>query len=320
MSRWMRIASLLAVAVAFAPRALPSAEPAPAAAAQAKRQAAFPSDLVQFVPAAKNPVFQGGGDGAWDQSLRERGWILRETDGYHLWYTGYDGTREGQKKLGYATSPDGIAWTRFPANPIYQEHWVEDMMIVPRDGTYYMFAEGLNDQAQLLTSTDKVQWQRIGTLDIRDTAGKPLTPGPYGTPTAWFENETWYLFYERGDQAVWLATSRDLKVWKNVQDDPVLARGPEAHDRVMIALNQIIKHDGQYYSYYHGTGTEEKPRIWTTDVAVSRDLIHWRKYDRNPLLPERDNRSSGMLVHDGQRWRLYTMHEQVNLYANPVAE
>ena len=98
----------------------------------------------------------------------------------------------------------------------------------PRDGTYFMFAEGKNDIAHLLTSTDGRKWTDLGSLDIRKTDGTPISPGPYGTPTAWFENGTWYLFYERGDQGVWLATSKDLKVWTNVQGRPGHRHGPRA--------------------------------------------------------------------------------------------
>lgn len=273
---------------------------------------AFPAELVDFVAYAHNPVFTAAGPGHWDVKIRERGWILREGRTYHLWYTGYDGTREGLKMLGYATSPDGLSWTRRPDNPIYQDHWVEDMMVVKRGGTYYMFAEGRNDEAHLLASEDRVHWTRQGPLDVRTTNGEPLSAGPYGTPTAWFEGGRWYLFYERRDAGVWLATSEDMKVWTNVQDDPVLVPGPGEYDRQLIALNQIVKHRGRYYAYYHGTGTPESPRQWTTNVATSTDLVHWKKYPKNPLLGE--NQSSGILVDDGERFRLYSMHDEVHVH------
>ena len=94
-----------------------------------------------------------------------------------------------------------------------------------------------------------------GPTEVRSTSARPtaspISPGPYGTPTAWFENGTWYLFYERGDQGVWLATSKDLKIWTNVQDDPVIAMGPEPYDKTAVAVNQIVKRDGFYYAFYH---------------------------------------------------------------------
>ena len=127
-------------------------------------------------------------------------------------------------------------------------------MNVVKDGTtYYMFAEGLNDVAHLLTSIDRVNWKEQGPLDIRYTNGQPLSKGPYGTPTIWKEGDVWYLFYERNDQAVWLATSKDRKVWTNIQDEPVLAKGPTDYDRYAIAMNQVIKHKGLYYAYYHAS-------------------------------------------------------------------
>ena len=274
----------------------------------------FPPELVRFEPYDRNPVFTGAGNGAWDARIRERGWIMREGDIWRMWYTGYDKSDNPQMMLGYATSRDGISWTRYAGNPIYREHWVEDMMIVRQGDTYYMFAEGQEDRAQLLSSADGLKWRREGPLDIRYVDGRPLSDGPYGTPTAWFEDGTWHLFYERKDEGIWLARSRDLKVWTNVQDEPVLSPGPEPYDRLMIALNQVIRHEGRYYAYFHGSGTAEKPRLWTTNVAVSTDLVHWKKYAGNPLLPERENKSSGIVVHDGQQFRLYTMHPEVQVH------
>src|SRR5204862_224306 len=136
-------------------------------------QAVFPPELVKFVPAGKEPVFAAQ-PGKWDAKIRERGWILREDGRYKLWYTGYDGTENGLRMLGYATSPDGIKWTRSPRNPLYKKHWVEDMMVVKDGGKYHMFAEGLHDRAQMLVSDDGIEWQRAGQLDIRLVDGRPI--------------------------------------------------------------------------------------------------------------------------------------------------
>ena len=188
-----------------------------------------PWKLVDWRPIAGNPVFTGTGATTWDRKIRERGYILVGEDGtYHLWYTGYDRDRPATMSLGHATSPDGIHWTRDPDNPIFTGSWVEDMCVVKRDGTYEMFAEGKNDIAHRLTSTDGLHWTDHGSLDIRKTDGTPIGPGPYGTPDGLVRERDWYLFYERGDQGVWLATSRDLKVWTNVQGRPGHSPGARA--------------------------------------------------------------------------------------------
>lgn len=300
----------------------------------------FPPELVKFKQHGDKPVFTAAGPGTWEVKIRERGWIHLDptADGtdaakpkYRMWYTGYDGTREGIKRLGYATSADGIAWSRHKDNPLLDQLWVEDVMVVspveqaarllpaPKQASHllyewHMFAEGRDDQAQLLTSRDGVKWQRAGQLDVRKSNGQPIEPGPYGTPTAWLENGLWHLFYERHDAGVWLATSRDLKVWTNVSDEPLLRPGQGIHDRDLIAMNQIVKHKGRYYTYYHGSAKGETPSLWSTCIAVSDDLRSWKKYDGNPLLPRDLNRSSGIVIRDGERFRLYTMHSEVWLH------
>lgn len=267
--------------------------------------------LIDFSPYADNPIFGGTDSTHWDERIRERGYILKEGDTYHMWYTGYQEGAEKKMQLGYASSADGLRWTRHPDNPVYADAWVEDMMVIKEDSLYHMFAEGENDIAHRLTSTDGIHWEEQGKLDIRYTNGEALSPGPFGTPTAWLEDGSWYLFYERRDQGIWLATSEDLEVWTHVQDEPVLAMGPESYDQYGLALNQIVKKDGLYYAYYHGTGYEDW-RLWSTNLATSEDLIHWKKYENNPIME--DNKSSGLLVHDGQQYRLYTMHPEVHVH------
>jgi hypothetical protein len=276
----------------------------------------FPSELVEFGTTHRAAVFEPAAAGSWDAAIRERGWIERDESGWHLWYTGYDGTSRGIRRVGYATSSDGITWSRPFDRPLVDNIWIEDMMVVRRGSAWYMFAEGWQDRAQLLISVDRIHWQRICPLDIRQTDGEPIPPGPFGTPTVWIEEDTWYLFYERSDQGVWLATSQDLVTWTNISDDPVLPMGPEEYDSRMIALNQIVRHGDRYYAYYHGSGTPASPRQWNPCLAASEDLIHWTKYTGNPLLPPEANKSSGLLIQDAERFLLYTMHGSVEIHTS----
>jgi beta-1,2-mannobiose phosphorylase / 1,2-beta-oligomannan phosphorylase len=300
MIKWWVHTLVLSFAVAGCRQSSPSAQD----------ETRFPDELVRFKAYQNNPVFTGTGTDTWDRSIRERGYILKESDGYHLWYTGYnDQAADTMLKLGYATSPDAIRWTRHPENPVFDKSWTEDMMVVLHEGVYYMFAEGLHDRAHLLTSRDKTSWVDRGFLNITYTDGKPLTEGPYGTPTV-FKNTDgkWYLFYERNDEAIWLATSNNFLNWTNVQDEPVIHKGPEAYDRYGVAVNQVILYKGTYYAYYHATAKEDWSE-WSTNVAASNDLLHWTKFSGNPIAKE--NKSSGILVNDGERLNLYTMHENV---------
>lgn len=271
----------------------------------ARSAAVFPKELTSFEPEGEI-VFQAR-PGEWDAHLRERGWIMKDGDKYRMYYTGYR-DKQSMRLLGTATSVDGKSWTRDPANPLVKDLWVEDMMVVKHDGLLQMFAEGKDDIAHRLTSKDGLHWNSEGSLDIRLKNGTPIPPGAYGTPTAWFEGGLWRLLYERGDRGIWLATSNDLKVWTNVQDDPVLNRGPEPYDKHMIALNQVIKYKGHYYAVYHGLENPETKK-WTTNLATTTDFVHWTKYPNNPIVP--GNRSSGILIETDEGWTLYTMHDIV---------
>jgi hypothetical protein len=301
--RLLPAASILLAAVVHADGPRPEA---------ARAASPFPPELVDWVPYEGNPLLTGTSQDTWDRNIRERGFILREGDAWRLWYTGYNPDRGGTMALGYATSPDGRSWTRHPGNPVFAGVWTEDVHVVKHEDVYYMFAEGRNDVAHLLTSPDGVRWEEQGSLDVRARSGAAISPGPYGTPTVWIEGGTWYLFYERDDRGIWLATSRDRRVWTNVRDEPVIALGPGAYDRHAVALNQVVRYGGRYYGVYHANAEPQWKGPWTTCLAASDDLVHWEKYPGNPVI--RSDDSSGILVDDGRLLRLYTMHPAVKLW------
>jgi predicted GH43/DUF377 family glycosyl hydrolase len=273
-------------------------------------QNTFPSELVNFKEYPGNPIFTGTNVDTWDKQIRERGFILKEGPNYHVWFTGYS-PASPTKFLGYATSKDGIHWERFSKETIHPGQWVEDMCVVKSGKTYYMFAEGEGDIAHMLVSTDRVHWQEKGNLDIRKVDGSPIRKGAYGTPTVYKAKGVWNLFYERDDLGIWLATSKDLKTWTNVQDEAVIKMGPDAYDLFAVAMNQVIRYKGLYYGFYHASAFKDWHE-WSTNIAVSSDLIHWKKYGKNPIIG--NNQSSGMVLKDGKGFRLYTMHKKVNLY------
>ena len=140
----------------------------------------FPKELVDWVPYEGNPLFAGTGGDTWDREIRERGFILREGATWRLWYTGYNSGRADTLSLGYATSPDGLEWTRHPDNPVFDRTWTEDVHVLKHDEAYVMFAEGKGDIAHLLTSADGVSWEDQGSLDVRTRSGEPLSPARTG--------------------------------------------------------------------------------------------------------------------------------------------
>lgn len=290
------------------------AQTAPQKVEPGLRVVPFPKELTNWKPIPQvNPVFQGAGGDAWDAKIRERGWIVRDGSQWRLYYTGYNPSKSDLKQLGLAVSDDGLSWRRAEKQPILPGVYVEDMMIVKRDGLWIMVAEGRDDIAHSLISTDGLNWKAEGPLDIRLKNGEPIPSGPRGTPVLLHADGVWNLFYERGDAGVWLARSADRKVWTNVSDNPVIALGPKPYDKGAVAVNQVIKIGPYYYAVLHANETRPFGPYWTTTLARSKDLTHWEKAAENPII--RNNSSSGQVVPMGDgKWRLYTAHPEVRVF------
>jgi len=261
---------------------------------------------VEFAPAKLEPVLHPGPVGSWDERITERGWFMYEDGMYHAWYGGwrgdYDHAIKNFVKLGYAYSTDGVHWTKYSGNPIYTQHWTEDMTIVKDGGTYYMYAEneftddGNGATIDLYTSTDKVSWTRAGV--VLSPGGAGWEASDVGTPTVWKEGNKWFMLYEGFDSGagkVGLATSADGKNWTRHSANPVLMNfiNPDLD----IAIDSIIKLGKVYYAYGHyDTGGSN----WAGGMFTSTDLVKWIAYPGNPIL---DN--SAVLVDNGVNYLMY---------------
>ena len=79
------------------------------------------NDGVSWTKYSGNPVLDLGPPGSWDGDSISDACVIKENGGYKMWYTGqtYGATSADDVfKIGYATSPDGIHWTRDSGNPV----------------------------------------------------------------------------------------------------------------------------------------------------------------------------------------------------------
>lgn len=84
-----------------------------------------------------------------------------------------------------------------------------------------------------------------------------------------------------------LATSNDLSEWKRYRNNPILSPGKKGEwDGDLVAHSFIIKKEEQYFMFYDGSPKGN----WHEGigVAISDDLIHWQKYEKNPVLKSGD--------------------------------
>ncbi len=92
-----------------------------------------------------NPVLMLAGPGNWDATLSVAITVFYQQGIYKMWY-------EGDGGFGYATSPDGITWTKDPANPIlvpgpagsWDAQAVNHASVLFVNGTYHMWYSGVD--------------------------------------------------------------------------------------------------------------------------------------------------------------------------------
>jgi predicted GH43/DUF377 family glycosyl hydrolase len=131
------------------------------------------SDGISWTRYSHNPVFKGSRGELWDSWDVEYPWVIYENGVYKMWYSGqpFAGTGFADEQIGYATSPDGINWTRYSGNPVLGPSrglWdglsVYDPRVVHSGSTYLMYYEGTSSSNDygigLATSKDGIHWTK----------------------------------------------------------------------------------------------------------------------------------------------------------------
>lgn len=86
---------------------------------------AYSTDGINWTKYPKNPVFSASNGNTWDSSATMTCSVKHFGNLYEMWYAGWR-LRGGNWppdtiSIGYATSPDGINWTKYPKNPVLKQ-------------------------------------------------------------------------------------------------------------------------------------------------------------------------------------------------------
>ena len=125
---------------------------------------------------------------------------------FRMWYSG--GEQYEPDAIGYATSPDGITWKKFPANPVFksdpavvwEKHKVTACQVELRDGWYLMFYIGFRDvdhaQIGVARSRDGITgWERLSSNPIIRPGENKWDHDACYKPFAIFDGSKWLLWY-----------------------------------------------------------------------------------------------------------------------------
>ena len=263
-----------------------------------------PEASAQAVPGlwtkyAANPVFTGGATGSWDEVEAFDPSVILDGMTYKMWYTGSGSS--GPRRIGYATSSDGIEWAKFAGNPVFSEgppaSWDEDGArwgSVLLDGAVYKMwytgrdASGTN-RIGYATSLNGTDWTKDENNPVFDV----------GAPGSWEDKHVLYpaVIKDGGTYKMWYtgwnittetvqigyATSNDGISWTRYSGNPILTWGPPASwDETAVYAASVLLDAGIYHMWYSGADGGE----WQIGYATSPDGITWTKHPENPVITE----------------------------------
>lgn len=222
-----------------------------------------------------------------DFSLQEPN-LLYENGTYKLWYTG----GYNKESIGYATSPDGLVWSKCPINPVLgngnggEPATAARGYVVKVVDTYYLFYNSTGDE-KLATSSDGIHWTSHGVI-IR-TTDWPWR-GEFGNVCVWVEGAIWYMIFEAfytGSQTweMGAATSADGRNWNLLSPNPLRSMqiGTGCYGGAMV-----IKSAGVYHCWYQAAAQSRTGDSTFLPTAIyratSHDLVNWQVYSQIPVL------------------------------------
>lgn len=123
-------------------------------------------------------IMEVGNATEWDGGFIEGASVIKDGSTYKMWYAGYDLTN-GHVTVGYATSVDGIAWSKYASNPVlsttplaWDSVFVQDPHVIKIGGNYHMWYGGVDQpdfygqQTGYAFSLDGINWTKSSNNPI----------------------------------------------------------------------------------------------------------------------------------------------------------
>ena len=229
------------------------------------------------------PIFCHGAQGTFDSTKIDHPAVLRFGGKFHMWYTAGDAT--SQYKIGYATSPDGIRWTRGnegrPVLTAGVSGKFDDKVVlhpaVVRDeaGLLHLWYNGVGAQPTFrvghATSRDGVHWQR-------QNQGNPvLVPSQVGDDKEVYvynvhvrlEQGVYHMWYSAvigeygagGHNCLTYASSKDGTNWKKDETPTLISGPPGSIDEYATFACYVVPREDGLWMYYSAADKKQTYRV-----------------------------------------------------------
>lgn len=179
----------------------------------------------------QNPVLEAGPAGSWDEMWVWYAKVFYHESTYHMWYIGRKST-DPPETYGYATSPDGIHWTKYERNPIDLSGGAPGGVLF-KDDLYHMWhiyrGAGELRGTAYSTSDDGSNWTQYEGNPVMNCGPSGSWDYPRAQPNSViFDGQKFHLWYSGGEAGSWqigYATSPDGFDWIKYEGNPVIPKG-----------------------------------------------------------------------------------------------
>ena len=229
---------------------------------------------------ASNPVLNLGASGTWDDTNLQYLTVIKDESTYKMWYSGHDGTKW---RIGYATSSDGISWTKHASNPVIDLStpgaWDDEGLLVNeviKDGSVYKIwysgSDGTNWRIGYATSSDGMSWTKHASNPVLNIGAGGTWDDLHAYLSSVLKDidgtyKMWYSGHDGSNVRFGYASSNDGISWTKYASNPILDHGADGTwDDVHLYFPSVIKDNGGFYKMWHSGHNGSNWRIGYTSV------------------------------------------------------
>jgi hypothetical protein len=244
------------------------------------------SDIISWRRPFDHPVMDHDSMGFDSEGIRGIS-IIFDEGLFKMWYGGYNGDHF---MMGYATSPDGINWTRGNGgNPVmalgpdgsWDDHDLWGAQVIKEATTYRMWydaGDGAINRVGYAYSEDGVHWTKYDKNPVLTPDNSGFDSTHVGVECVFHQGGSYIMMFIGNaghgyDSSMGIATSSDGYHWAK-NSEPIFSLGAAGKfDSVAYRSAAVYTLDGKHIMFYSG----DDGTVYRIGAAESTDYLTWTR-------------------------------------------